>query len=137
MTAVLTAGLDGPHSDDRTTGAAALAAEAFRLLAYATGRHCDDGLTWPQTACTVTGGLDLAVSRLPQTARQLAAWLAGEAAAGRVGDDKRRDPAEVTARACARLETAARHAEALSAALAAAHCDLGHLYQADAPGAAA
>ena len=44
MTTALTARLDGPHSDDDTTGTAWLAAECVRYLNYATGGHAGSGL---------------------------------------------------------------------------------------------
>ena len=129
MTARLTARLDGPHSDDHTAAAAGLAAEAVRFLNYATGPHAEAGLTYPATACVVTGALAAAVAGLGQLTAQLTAFLARELAAGRLGDDHRRDPADVAARAASYLDAAARHAAALEAALSSAQCDLGSLHQ--------
>jgi hypothetical protein len=130
LTARLPARLHGPHSDDHTDAAAGLAAEAARFLNYATGPHAGAGLGYPAPACAVTGALSTAAGGLGQLTAQLAAFLARELAAGRLGDDHGRDPAEVTARAASYLDAAARHAAGLHAALSSAQSDLGRLHQA-------
>jgi hypothetical protein len=114
----LTAALDGPHADERTAGTAWLAAEAVRFLNYATGSHAEQGLTYPATVYTVTGALSQAAGRLPQLCGQLARWLDAEHAAGRLADDHGGPVCVLTDRARGHLDQAARHADALSRALA-------------------
>jgi hypothetical protein len=130
MTTGITERLDRTHNDRYTTGAATLVTEALRFLAYATGPRASDGLTEPATAYTVTGELGIAAARLPQLTGQIARWLDRELAAGRLGGDQGRSPADVVARARCYLDAAARHATALQSALSSAQADLGCLHQA-------
>jgi hypothetical protein len=127
MTAALAARLHGPHSGQDTADVAELAVMAGRYLAYAVGKHAAAALSGPAVAYEVTGSLDAAALELADVAVQLAMHLAREAAAGHLADDQHRDPATVTARACTYLDSAVRHAAALSAALDHAHEDLSHL----------
>jgi hypothetical protein len=129
MAAALTAGLDGPHSDEDTAAVAELAAEAVRFLNYATGHHAKAGLTFPATACAVTGSLGRATSGLGQCFAQVTDFLDRELAAGRLGDDSGAHPALPVERARRHLEHADQAARALAAALAAAHSDLAGLHQ--------
>jgi hypothetical protein len=114
----LTALLDGLHDDERTTGAAHLAAEAIRFLNYATGSHAGQGLTYPATVYSVAASLAEAARRLPPLCGQLASWLDAEHAAGRLADDHGGPVCVLTDRARGHLDQAARHADALSRALA-------------------
>jgi hypothetical protein len=128
LTDRLTAGLDGPHADEHTTGAAWLASEAVRFLNYATGSHANTGLTYPATVYTITGALTEAAGRLPQLFGQLTAWLDRECAAGRLGDDCGGPVAPLTDRARYHLDQAARHAAALGDALAEAQSALATVH---------
>jgi len=128
LTDTLTARLNGPHSDEATAGAARLAAEAARLLNYATGPHASEGLTEPATAYRVMGDLAQAAYRLPQLCGQLGDYLAREVAAARLADDHGRPPGLLITRARHDLDAAARHADALGAALAAAQNAIAGLY---------
>ena len=69
----LTARLDGPHSDEGTTAAAQLVAEAVRFLNYAIVEGA--GLSYPATAYAVTGQLASAAARLGQLTGQLGQFL--------------------------------------------------------------
>jgi len=114
----LTAGLDGPHADEDTAGAAHLAAEAIRFLNYATGSHAGEGLTYPATIYDIAGSLSRAAGLLPQLCGQLAAWLDAERAAGHLADDHGGPVCVLADRARHHLDEAARHAAALGRALA-------------------
>jgi hypothetical protein len=135
MPAGLAAQVDGPHSDEGTAAVAELAAEAVRFLNYATGPHAKAGLTYPATACTVTGSLSLAVSRLGQCFAQVTDFLDCELAAGRLGDDSGCHPALPVERARRHLDYAVSAAHALAAELAATQNDLASLHQRPAGGA--
>jgi hypothetical protein len=129
MAAGLPAWLDGPHSDEDTAAVAELAAEAVRFLNYATGHHAKTGLTYPATACALTGSLARAASRLGQCFGQVTDFLDCELAAGRLGDDSGCHPALPVERARRHLEHATAAARALDAALSAAQNDLAGLHQ--------
>jgi len=124
----LTARLNGPHSDEGTVEAARLAAEVARLLNYATGPHASAGLTEPATAYRILGDLAQAAYRLPQLCGQLGDYLTCQCAAGHLTDDHGRLPYSVVTRARHDLDTAARHADALGLALAAAQNAVAGLY---------
>jgi hypothetical protein len=129
LAAAVTAGLDGPHADQHTTGAAELAAEAARFLNYATGPHASAGLTHPATVYSVTARLAQAAARLPQLCGQLTRWLDAENAAGRLGDDHGGPVAVLADRARFHLDTAAAHATALHTALAGAQAAVATVHQ--------
>lgn len=131
LSGTLTARLNGPHSDEATAEAARVASEAVRLLNYATGPHASAGLTEPATAFQVMADLAQTAYRLPQLCGQLGDYLDREFAAARLADDHGRLPYLVIARARHDLDTAARHADALGAALAAAQNAIAGLYLAD------
>lgn len=118
----LDAGLDGPHADEHTVGAADLAAEAVRFLNYATGSHAgpDGGLTWPSTVYSVTAGLSQMAERMPQLFTQMSLWLVTETAEGRVGMDDRSDPTPAIADARTHLNAAKYAALKLMTELSAA-----------------
>jgi hypothetical protein len=124
MAAALAAGLNGPHGEDGTTGAADLAAEAIRFLNYATGPHASDGLPFPGTVYSVAGNLALAAGRLEQLFRQIGGYLTRELAAGRLGEDSGADPAAAVDLALYHLSVAAAAAGDLAAALSAVQSDL-------------
>ncbi len=122
MAAELAAAIDGPHREDRTTGAAELAAETLRYLNYATGLQA--GLPYPATVYSVTGSLSLAAGRLGQLMANLGGYLNRELAAGRLGEDSGADPAATVAQALYHLSVAAAAASDLAAALSAVQSDL-------------
>jgi hypothetical protein len=128
LAAELAAGLDGPHADEDTTGAAWLAAEAVRFLNYATGSHAGQGLIFPATVYSVTGNLAEAAERLPQLFGQLTRWLDAEHAAARLGDDHGGPVGPLTDRARFHLDHAAYHAVTLSEELAAAQSALATVH---------
>jgi hypothetical protein len=108
----------GPYDDLDTAGAAGLAAEAVRYLNHAVPRG---GVTVPATVATVTADLSAAAWRLPQLLAALGDWLAAEAAAGRVGDDHCRPPADLISKIRAAFGRAGDHAGGLADALSTAH----------------
>ena len=119
LAAEITRGLDGPHADEHTVGAAYLAAEAVRFLNYATGYHAAEGLRYPATVYEVAGHLSAAAHRMPQLCDQLTRWLRAEDAAGRLGNDDGTPPGVTVALAAARLRDAALLAGKLGDDLAA------------------
>ena len=122
MAAELAAAIDGPYREDRTTGAAELAAEALRYLNYATGPHA--GLPYPATVYAVAGSLSLAAGRLGQLMTNLGVYLSRELAAGRLGEDSGADPATTVDRTLYHLSVAGAAAGDLAAALGAVQSDL-------------
>jgi hypothetical protein len=108
----------GPYADAGTADAAELAAEAIRYLNHAAAKG---GITEPATITAVTGSLVTASYRLPQLLNAISEWLRAETAAGRIGDDHRRPPDQLTARIRAAISQAADSADALTVALAAVH----------------
>ena len=127
LAAELGRSLDGPHADEHTASAGALAYEAVRFLNYATGPHSADGLAYPATVYTVAADLSAAASVMPQLLGQLATWLAAEEAAGRLGTDDHTPVADVVASASGRLIAAAGLAAALGSELAAVQNSLSGL----------
>ena len=121
-TAQLAAGLagliHGPYADASTADAADLAAEAIRYLNHAAAKG---GITEPATIAAVTGSLVTAAYRLPQLLNTITEWLRAETAAGRIADDHRRSPDQLTARVRAAISQAVDSADALTVALAAVH----------------
>jgi hypothetical protein len=113
----LAARLDGPHADEHTAGAGELCAEAVRFLNYATGSHSPAGLVYPSTVYTLAADLSSAAWRMQQLFTQLAAWLAAEEAAGRLGTDDGSPAADVVAAATVNLASASTAANHLSACL--------------------
>ena len=128
LAAELARRLDGPHSDEHTTGTAHLAAEAVRFLNYATGARAPAWLNYPSTVYTVTADLSLAAGRMPQLFRQLTRWLEAELAAGHLGVDDGSDPAEPVREATAGLAEAADLAGQLSRVLAGVQSALGSVH---------
>ncbi len=128
MAAELAARLDGPHTDDDTAAAAQLICQAVRFLNYATAAGA--GLTYPATVYTVTGELAVAAARLSQLTDQLGQFLARELAAGRLGDDFGRDPADAAGRADDYLAAAAAAAVTLGDVLSAAQNSIASIHQA-------
>jgi hypothetical protein len=121
-TAQLTAGLAGltvgPYADASTAGAAELAAEAVRYLNHAAAKG---GITDPATIAALASSLATAAYRLPQLLNTISEWLRAETTAGRIADDHRRSPDQLTARIRAAITHTADSAEELAAALAAVH----------------
>ncbi|HEX4090423.1 MAG TPA: hypothetical protein VHZ33_17060 [Trebonia sp.] len=116
LTAGLAGLLHGPYADTVTAEAGDLAAETARYLAYA-GAH--GGITDPATIANLTASLAIAIYRMPQLLHAISAWLDAETAAGRIADDHRRPPAQLTDRARAAINQAADNADALATSLAA------------------
>jgi hypothetical protein len=121
-TAQLSAGLasltNGPYTDADTAGAAELAAETIRYLNHAAAKG---GITEPATIADLTSSLATAAYRLPQLLNTISEWLRAETTAGRIGDDHRRPPDQLTARIRAAVNHAADNADSLAAALAGVH----------------
>lgn len=125
--------MTGP--DDITCGevdsAAALAgqaAEAIRSLNLETlPADGAPALTHPADVDSVIAGLMIMAQRLPQLLGQLAAYLEREHAAGRVGDDRRTDPAPTVAAVIGRLGQAAVEAAELAGTLERAQNTCAHL----------
>ena len=119
-TAQLTVGLagliHGPYSDANTSSAADLTAETVRYLNYAAAKG---GITDPATIAAVTASLAIAAYRLPQLLNTISEWLKAETTAGRIADDHRRSPDQLTARTRAAIAQAADNADSLAADLAA------------------
>lgn len=128
MAAELAARIDGPHTDDDTAGVARLISQAVRFLNHAT--LGEDGLTYPATACGVTGDLAVAAARLSQLTEQMGRFLAHELAAGRLGEDSGRDPADAVSRADDYLAAAGAAAVPLGDVLSAAQNSLATVHQA-------
>jgi hypothetical protein len=104
LTASLTGLIHGPHTDAGTASAADLAAETIRYLNYAAAKG---GVTDPATVAALTASLATAAYRLPQLLNIISEWLKAETAAGRIADDHRRTPDQLTARICAAITQAA------------------------------
>lgn len=119
---------DGPHSPDLTREAAERMAELARFLAYATSPGIG-GLDTPNDVERVVRSLAIALSRLPQSLRQSAAWLRQQADAGAVGDASHPDPS-LWARVCvADLTELAMIAEGTAGHFERRANDLSSLYQ--------
>lgn len=118
LTACLAEQVNGPYADTDTAGAAGLAAETVRYLNYAAPRG---GITEPATIAAVAASLSTTAYRLPQLLAAMGAWLAAEADAGRIADDHRRPPVQLTARIRDTLSNASDNAETLAASLSAVH----------------
>jgi hypothetical protein len=122
-TAQLTAGLAGIiHGlrcpDASTASAADLAAETTRYLNHAAAKG---GITDSATIAALTASLATAIYRLPQLMNTISEWLRAETTAGRIADDHRRPPDQLTARIRAAATHAGDTADSLAAALAAVH----------------
>jgi hypothetical protein len=104
----------GPYSDASTASAADLAAETARYLNYAAAKG---GITDPATIAAVTASLAIAVYRLTQLLNTISEWLRAETTAGRIADDHRRSPDQLTAR----IRAAITHTADSAGALAAVH----------------
>jgi hypothetical protein len=121
-TAQLTASLAGltvgPYADASTAGAADLAGETIRYLNHAAAKG---GITEPATIAALTASLATTAYRLPQLLNTVSEWLSAETAAGRIADDHRRSPDQLTARIRTATTHAADNADSLAAALAAVH----------------
>ena len=116
LTASLAGLIHGPYSDASTAGAADLAAETARYLNYAAAKG---GITDPATIAAVTASLAIAAYRLPQLLNTISEWLKAETTAGRIADDHRRSPDQLTARIRTAIAQAADNADSLAADLAA------------------
>jgi hypothetical protein len=68
---------------------------------------------------------------MPQLLAALGGWLEAEAAAGRLADDHRRPPADLTAKIRAAFSDAGDHAGSLARALSTAHNLAATLHTAD------
>ncbi len=117
MSITIELGPDGPHSPEQTAQAADVLAECVRFLNHATGRHAGQGLTWPADAYQVLGSLYTGTGRMPQLFTQLGTWLASQAAAGTMADDRGQDVTVLVAAAGEALAGAATAADALTTRL--------------------
>jgi hypothetical protein len=121
-TAQLTVGLAGltvgPYADASTAAAGDLAAETIRYLNHAAAKG---GITEPATISALTASLATTAYRLPQLLNTISEWLRAETTAGRIADDHRRSPDQLTARIRAAITHTADNADALAASLAAVH----------------
>ena len=95
-----------------------MAAEAVRYLNHAIPRG---GVTDPATVADVAADLATVAYRLPQLLGALSDWLSAEAAAGHLGDDRRRPPDLLAARVREALGQAAEQAGSLAVTLSTAH----------------
>lgn len=102
-------------------------AEDVRTLNYQTGAGGSVEFEYPSDLNRVLSELMTAAQRLPQLFGQMATWLAGEYAAGRVGHDSRRDAGEYVEAVTGALSRASLDAETLAAALSSAHDASGGL----------
>ena len=134
LTARLAALVHGPYSDADTAAAADLAAEAVRYLNYAAPRG---GLTEPATIAAVAAGLATALYRLPQLLYQVRDWLDAENDAGRIADDHRRPPVQLTDATRVLLNRAADHTDRLASDLTDIHNLAATLHAAVGPAAPA
>jgi len=117
-TAQLAGLVHGPYADASTAAAADLAAETIRYLNHAAAKG---GITDPATIAAVTASLAASAYRLPQLLNTISEWLKAETTAGRIADDHRRSPDQLTARIRAAIIQTADNADALAADLAAVH----------------
>jgi hypothetical protein len=118
LTASLAALVHGPYADAGTIAAGDLAAETIRYLNYAAAKG---GITDPATVAALTASLATTAYRLPQFLRAVSEWLRAETAAGRIADDHRRPPAQLTARVRAVINRAVDEADALTETLSSVH----------------
>jgi hypothetical protein len=112
--------------------AARAVAEGIRTLHRLT-LGPDDQLEGPADVRDVIGSLSLAMSRMPQLLGQLAAYLEIEQVKGTVGDGRPAVAGEHVRAASDALHRAGLDAEAMAAALDAAH-EACHRVQASGPG---
>jgi hypothetical protein len=89
--------VDGPHSDETLSHAAAAIAELVRYLNHATLNPNSPALEWAATTYRVLSGLNAATSSLDQLTRQLDAALRAQQANSSLYDDRRDRPASATA----------------------------------------
>jgi hypothetical protein len=76
---------DGPHSPEYTRQVASALAECVRVLNHATLSHeVGSALKYPSHVDYVLVELASMALRLPQLCEQIATWLAGQHAAGRI-----------------------------------------------------
>ncbi|HEY5398270.1 MAG TPA: hypothetical protein VIL16_23075, partial [Trebonia sp.] len=110
-TAQLAGLVHGPYADASTAAAADLAAETIRYLNHAAAKG---GITDPATIAAVTASLAASAYRLPQLLNTISEWLKAETTAGRIADDHRRSPDQLTARIRAAIIQTADNADALA-----------------------
>ena len=87
----LTLNTDGPHSGDYSREVAEAGAEGIRVLNHASIRPAS-GLDYASDVDSILRNLQSAACRLPQLLHQLAGWLQSLHEAGRLADDRGRDP---------------------------------------------
>jgi len=134
MSDPITLTADGPHSPEYTKQVGDLAAEAVRVLNYAT-RSDAGGLANPADAGDLLGALCETASRLPQLCSHIQKFLASRLAAGTVGGDGGRDPARMVAGAVAQLRDAELIAADLASSLEYAQASISGLHAVESPGA--
>lgn len=82
--------VDGPHSGDKTTAAAAALAHLVRYMCHAT--YSEQAVPYPSTVDSVTRNLHAAVVGMDQLLRQLGDHMDRFEQGGRLRDDAGRDP---------------------------------------------
>ena len=97
MSETITLSTLGPHSPDYTREVAWAMAECVRVLNYAAGSGVETAIVYPATVYEVLGALSTATARMPQLLSQLNTWLERAVEAGRLADDRHRDPAAAVA----------------------------------------
>jgi hypothetical protein len=130
MSETITLSTLGPHSPDYTREVAWAMAECVRVLNYAAGSGVETAIVYPATVYEVLGALYTATARMPQLLSQLNTWLE-RAEAGRLADDRHRDPAAAVAgsqEAAGRAKVALR---SVTAALETAQQEIAFLRAAD------
>jgi hypothetical protein len=126
--------IDGPHSGEYSREVAAAVTEGVRTLNHAS-TYPARGLDYASDVDSVLHSLRSAASRLPQLLHQLAGWLQSLYEAGRLADDRGRDPGPVLADTLGQLSAAITHADRLSAALREAGEATAHMRTLEAPDA--
>jgi hypothetical protein len=117
---------DGPHSPEKTAEAGQMFDDCSRYLVYATMAD-KRGLKYPADAYRLAADLYSATGRFPQMCEQLERFLHAQLATGRLYDAKTGDPLTACSEAALHLETASKHAAALTRALQAVQADISGL----------
>lgn len=118
--------VDGPRDPDYTVQVVDAFAESVRVLNHLTGHP--NALMYASTVYRCTGSLQAGVYGLEQLCGQLKDFVAREHRAGRLGLDGGGDPGPAVRTTVAALREAARLADALGHALAAAQSGLGPVH---------
>jgi hypothetical protein len=131
MSETITLSTLGPHSPAYTREVASAMAECVRVLNYASGSGAQTAIVYPAAVYDVLGSLYTATARMPQLLSQLIIWLERAAEAGRLADDRHRDPGAAVSGAQAAAARAEVALGSLTAALEAAQQEIAFLSAAD------